>query len=99
MEFRFFALNDQRNLDPTGQIEAIGPFAEIRFEVERHFDTVVSAAEPRQAIVLCTDLGEPPGQIVAIEAVYVAHLAGKVKPEQQVRTLVWLVEENVPKHR
>jgi len=99
MEFLFFALGDQATLEPIGQIEAAGPFAEVRFEVDRHFDNVVSAAESRQVIVLCTTLGEPPGQFVAIEAVYVAHLTGKVKPEQQVRTLVWLVEENVPKHR
>jgi hypothetical protein len=99
MEFRFFALGNDAKLEPTGQIDAAGPFAEIKFDVERHFDNVVSSAEPRQVIVLCTTLGEPPGQIVAIEAVYVAHLTGKVNPEQQVRTLVWLVEENVPKHR
>lgn len=99
MEFQFFALGDEAKLEQVGAIEANGPFAEIRFDVERHFDNVVSADEPRQVIVLCPKLGESPGQIVAIEAVYVAHLTGKVKAEQQVRTLVWLVEENVPKHR
>jgi hypothetical protein len=99
MEFRFFALSDEAKLEQVGAIEANGPFAEIRYEVERHFDNVVSAEEPRQVTVICTTMGEPPGQIVAVEAVYVAHQIGKVRREQQVRTLVWLVEENVPKNR
>jgi hypothetical protein len=99
MEFRFFALGNEAKLEQVGAIEADGPFAEIRFEVDRHFDNVVSAAEPRQVIVLCTKIGRSLGQIVAVEAVYVAHETRKVKPEQQVRTLVWLVEENVPRHR
>jgi hypothetical protein len=99
MEFRFFALGNDARLEPIGRIDADGPFAEIKFDVERHFDNVVSSAEPRQALVLCTDMGDPPGQIVAVEAFYVAHKSGRVKPEQQVRTLAWLVEENVPKHR
>jgi hypothetical protein len=98
MEFRFYALGNEATLDLVDQIEATGPFAEIKFEVERYFDNIVAAAEARQVIVLCTTMGEPPGYIVAIEAVYVAHLFGKVRPEQQVRTLNWLVEENVPKH-
>jgi hypothetical protein len=99
MEFRFFTLGNEAQLEQVGAIEADGPFAEIRFEVDRHFDNVVSPVEPRQVTVICTNMGEPPGQIVAVEAVYVAHQTGKVKPEQQVRTLVWLVEENVPRHR
>jgi hypothetical protein len=98
MEFCFLALRSEANLDLIGAIEAAGPFGEIRFEVDRHFDTVVSATETRQVIVLCANMGQPPGQIVAIEAVYLAHLSGRVKPEQQVRTLVWLVEECVPTH-
>jgi hypothetical protein len=99
MQFRFFALGNEEKLEQVGEIEADGPFAEIRFEVDRHFDNVVAPAEPRQVAVICTKMGEPPGQIVAVEAVYVAHRTGKVRPEQQVRTLVWLVEESVPRHR
>ena len=98
MTFHFFALGSAATLDPLGEIEVAGPFAESKFDVERHFDTIVAKADARQAIVLCTTLGKPPGHIVAIEAVYMAHLNGKVKPEQQARTLIWLVEENVPKH-
>jgi hypothetical protein len=98
MKFQFYALGNEATLEPVDQLDATGPFAEIKFEVERHFDHVIAAAEKRQVIVLCPSLGKSPGHIVAIETVYVAHLSGKVKPEQQVRTLIWLVEENVPKH-
>jgi hypothetical protein len=99
MEFRFYALGNEATLDMVGQIEATGPFAEIKFEVERHFDHVIAAAEARQVLVLSSSLGKTRGHIVAIEAVYLAHLSGKVKPEQQARMLNWLVEENVPKQR
>jgi hypothetical protein len=98
MEFRFYALGNEAKLDLVDQTEATGPFAEIKSEVERYFDHVIAAQEARQIVVLCTTMGKPPGYIVAVEAVYVAHLFEKVKPEQQVRTLNWLVEENVPKH-
>jgi hypothetical protein len=98
MEFRFYALGNEAILEPVDHLDATGPFAEIKFEVERHFDNVIAGTCARQVVVLCPSLGKSPGHIVAIEAVYVAHLSGKVKPEQQVRTLIWLVEENVPKH-
>jgi hypothetical protein len=99
MEFRFFAISQALALEPIDQFEAGGSFAEIKFEVDRYFDNVVCANEPRQVIVLCTDMGKPPGCIVAVETHYLAHESGRVKSDQQVRTLVWVVEENVPKRR
>jgi hypothetical protein len=98
MQFRFFSLNDDGGLDLVGEINVAGIFSDVRVEVERHFDHLVSTFKVRQILVLSTSLGDPPGRIVAAEAVYVAHLSGKVQPERQARSLIWLIEENVPKH-
>ena len=98
MQIRFFALNDDCGLDLVGDIEAAGRFPEVRFEVERHFENFVATIEVRQVLVYCTRLAEDlPGRIVAIEEVYLAHMRGKVKPEQQSRTLTWLIEDACPK--
>lgn len=98
MHFRFFALNDEGGWDLISELGTSGPFADVRGEVERHFEELATTLKWRQLILLCTSLGDPPGRIVAAEAVYVAHLSGKVKPAQQSRSLVWLVEDYVPKH-
>jgi hypothetical protein len=98
MQFRFFSLNDDGALDLVGEIDLTGVFSDVKTEVERHFDHLVSTFKVRQILVLSTSLGDPPGRIVAAETVYVAHLSGKVQPERQARSLIWLVEENVPKH-
>jgi hypothetical protein len=98
MQFRFFALSDDGGLDLVGEIDVIGAFSEVKGQVERHFESVASTFDVRQVLVLCTSLGDPPGRIVAAEAVYVAHLSGKIKPAQQARSLIWLIEDYVPKH-
>ncbi|MEX2137692.1 MAG: hypothetical protein WD894_00410 [Pirellulales bacterium] len=98
MQFRFFSLSDEAGLDLVGEIDVTGVFSDVKGAVEQHFENVVSTFAVRQVIVLCTSLGDPPGRIVAAETVYVAHLSGKVKPPQQSRSLIWLVEESVPKH-
>ena len=97
MRFRFYALSDERALELVGEIDAGGDFSDMKVEVERQFENVVKTLEVRQVLVLCAELGDPPGHIVAAEAVYVAHLSGKVRQEQQSRSLNWLVEENVPR--
>ena len=98
MQFRFFNLNDDGGLDLVGEIDVAGVFSAVRSEVERQFDYLVSTLKVRQILVLSTSLGDPPGRIVAAEAVYVAHLSGKVQPERQSRSLLWLIEDYVPKH-
>jgi hypothetical protein len=98
MTFRFLALGDQARLDAVGEIEAGGTFAEVRFDVERHFDNEIARLQAGQTLVLCPDLGDPPGALVAAETVYMAHVIGRVKPDRQVRTLVWLLDDFVPKH-
>ena len=98
MQFRFLALSETGALDVVGEIDVPGVFANVKAAVDEHFDHVVSTFGVRQILVLCTSLGDPPGLIVAAEAVYVAHLSGKIKPPQQTRTLLWLIEDYVPKH-
>ncbi len=98
MQFRFYNLNDEGALDLVGEIDVAGVFSEVKSEVERQFDYLVSTLKVRQILVLSTSLGDPPGRILAAEAVYVAHLSGKVQPERQSRSLLWLIEDYVPKH-
>jgi hypothetical protein len=98
MTFRFLALGRNSTLNAVGEIEADGTFAEVRFEVERHFDNEIAKFQAGQTLVLCPDLGAPPGSLVAAETVYMAHVMGRVKPDRQARTLVWLVDDFVPQH-
>src|SRR5688572_18546247 len=98
MQFRFFAISDTGALDVVGEIDVPGVFSNVKAAVDEHFDHVVASFDVRQILVLCTSLGDPPGLIVAAEAVYVAHLSGKIKPAQQKRSLLWLIEDYVPKH-
>jgi hypothetical protein len=98
MEFRFYALTESATLQLVEQTKATGSFAKARLEVERYFENHIVGKEKRQVLVLCDRIADLPGGLVAAEAVYMAHLSGKVREDQQVRTLMWLVEENVPKH-
>ena len=98
MEFRFYALTEKATLESVGIIKFTGPFADARVEVEKYFDNNIVRAEKRQVLVLCDRIADWPGGLIAAEAVYIAHLIGKVSEEQQVRTLIWFIEDNVPKH-
>jgi hypothetical protein len=98
MQFRFIALNGDGSLQFLGDLEATGAYPEVMQQVERHFEQMVKTIEAAQVLVLCPGLGDPPGCVVAAEIVYLAFLNRKVKPSNRVRTLVWLVEEYVPKH-
>ena len=98
MLFRYLAMNEQAGLDLVGEIDVSGTFAEVKLQVEQHFEHMISTFGLRQILVLSTSLGEPPGLIVAAEAVYVAHLNERVKSESQARTLGWLIEDAVPRH-
>jgi hypothetical protein len=98
MQFRFYDVNDEGALDLVGEIDVTGAFSDVKSEVERQFEHFVTTFKVRQILVLSTGLGDPPGRIVAAEAVYVAHLSGKVQPERQARSLIWLIEDYVPKH-
>jgi hypothetical protein len=97
MNFRYFALNEDGGWDAVSEVVFQGAFSEVKWEVERHFEGLVGTIKAGQIIVHCTDLGDKPGQVVAAEAVYMAHVIGKVKPPPQARSLIWLVEDNVPK--
>ena len=98
MQLRFFALDVDACLKSFCDLEAIGSFAEVVQQVEGQFETMVKTLEIAQVMVLCTSLGDPPGCVVAAEAIYMAHLNRKFKPDNCVRTLVWLVEDYIPKH-
>jgi hypothetical protein len=98
MLFRYYGMNEDVGLDLVSEIDFSGTFAEVKLAVERHFEDMIATFGVRQVLVLTTSLGEAPGLIVAAEAVYVAHLNGRVKPESQARSLVWLIEDSVPKH-
>jgi hypothetical protein len=98
MKFRFLALNDEAGFDNVGEFEVTGDFAHVRSTVEGRFEDVVGALKVRQLVVFSCDVGDKPGRIVAAEAVYMAHMNGRVKETEQARSLIWLIEDCVPKH-
>jgi hypothetical protein len=98
MLFRYYSLSDDGGLDPIGDWDFTGDFVNVKSDVEKQFEAYVATMKCRQILVLTTSIGDKPGRIVAAEAVYMAHVSGKVKPEVQARSLVWLVEDYVPKH-
>jgi hypothetical protein len=98
MLFRYYGLNENVELDLLNELDTSGTFAEVKSAVEARFEEMIATIGVRQVLVLTTSLGEAPGLIVAAETIYVAHLNGRVKPESQSRSLVWLIEDSVPKH-
>jgi hypothetical protein len=98
MKFRFLALNDEAAFDNLGEFDVAGDFSQVKLAVEGRFEGVIGTLKVRQIIVLSGDVGDRPGRIVAAEAVYMAHMNGKVKESEQARSLIWLIEDYVPKH-
>jgi hypothetical protein len=98
MQFRFYDVGDKGTLNLIDEWDVEGDFSAAKREVEQHFDALVGKLRLHQVLVFSSGLGQAPGLFVAVETIYMAHLSGRVRPDQQVRSLVWLVEDAIPKH-
>ena len=98
MQYRFYDVGDTGALNLIDELDVEGDFSRAKHEVEQHFDALVGKLRPHQVLVFSSGLGQAPGLFVAVETIYMAHVWGKVRPDQQVRSLLWLLEDAIPKH-